>query len=574
MKMIKSPKAYLSGASISVLSACGLLFYNPSQAAEYNFDFNNDEVTIDVTHQVQYGLQWRTQDPSTENTVPRISEESIFVNPDKYLYEMAQSGRIANGNDGNLNMGSGLVSNRASWLGEMDIRYKDVGAFVRGRYWYDNVYRDDPDTWTPTTTAPGFPPTAYPAGDFNGDRMGRFQDETQDYLGNEFEFLDVYVYGYFDVLGMPSNLKVGKQVINWGESLAFPNSISSGINPVDANAGTRAGIELKEIYLPTEAVYGSIGLTDKITLEAYYQWKHRGIEVIPAGSFWSEQDMLGAGGDRMVITSQGFFDRDDRTDDVSDTGQYGLALRYLTDSGTEYGLYSLTYHNKAPSLLVDQTTRTYITDYKEDIRLHGASVSTVLGTTNVSGEISYRPNAIVVLDPTCVDNPFVPTLNCTEHLPSEPVRGELTQAQISFVHILSTTPVWDDLTLSGELMGWRYGAVNHADNSDPDSFYVTNTPDGAGLLLRADFGYYNVQPGLDVTVPVTWQYGLDGTNLSSNSREDASVFSIGAKAKVNNNFETSLVYTRYEGEDEDQFDPNFYHLHDRDNIALSVKYNF
>ena len=451
-----------------------------------------------------------------------------------------------------------------------------------------------------------------PYGDFNGDQMGQFQQESKDYLSSEIELLDAYVFASFKLLGKYANVKLGRQVINWGESLAFSNSIAASINPYDANAGTRAGIELKEIYQPTESIYGQIGLTNKISMEAFYQWRHRGTELIPTGAFFSEQDMLGAGGKRMVIAQSEMYGIDDQRDNVSDTGQYGLAFRYFSDSGTEYGIYALNTHDKTPSLETFRTNATlelinipasgedpsdsvavkegqgyYVVDYKEDIKTFGASFSSVIGDTNVSGEILYRPNETVILDPNCiaitidqslvgggemvaVDDPS----NCNDHSPSEISEAKYAQAQVSFVHLFNENMLWDTLTLTGEAVTWMYRDIVNGDHDDEQSLYVTNTPTGFGSLMIADLQYNNVFYGASLNIPMTWQHGWDGTNLRANSREGASIYSVGARLTFPSDWETGISYTVYEGEDKDQFDKNFYYLSDRDNIAFNVKYNF
>jgi hypothetical protein len=74
-----------------------------------------------------------------------------------------------------------------------------------------------------------------------------------------------------------------------------------------------------------------------------------------------------------------------------------VAIRYLADSGTEYGLFYINYHETLPMLMTDLGTMTYFLEYPENVNLYGASVSGVIGDVNVSGEVSYRPNLPVSL---------------------------------------------------------------------------------------------------------------------------------------------------------------------------------
>ena len=46
-------------------------------------------------------------------------------------------------------------------------------------------------------------------------------------------------------------MKVGNQVLSWGESLLIQNGINV-INPLDISAFNRPGVEIKEGQLPVE----------------------------------------------------------------------------------------------------------------------------------------------------------------------------------------------------------------------------------------------------------------------------------------------------------------------------------
>ena len=81
--------------------------------------------------------------------------------------------------------------------------------------------------------------------------------------------LDAFVTVDGDAAGMPYMVRVGRQVINWGENTFIPGGNSS-FNPIDVAALRRPGAEIKDALLPVEAIYGSLAVTDDLTLEAYY----------------------------------------------------------------------------------------------------------------------------------------------------------------------------------------------------------------------------------------------------------------------------------------------------------------
>ena len=75
------------------------------------------------------------------------------------------------------------------------------------------------------------------------------------------ELLDAFISYDGQIGGSPYQLKVGRQVLNWGES-TFVLGGNSVFNPIDVNAFVRPGSEIKEALLPVEAISGSISLTD------------------------------------------------------------------------------------------------------------------------------------------------------------------------------------------------------------------------------------------------------------------------------------------------------------------------
>src|SRR5690606_22229336 len=119
-----------------------------------------------------------------------------------------------------------------------------------------------------------------------------FSDSVKDTHGYNARFLDAYVYGTFDVGDRSLALRVGRQAISWGEALMLQGGIGFAQNRIDAAAATSPGVELKEIFLPTGAVYGQLDLTDTLTVEAYWQYEWKPSELFATGAYFSAQDML------------------------------------------------------------------------------------------------------------------------------------------------------------------------------------------------------------------------------------------------------------------------------------------
>ena len=95
---------------------------------------------------------------------------------------------------------------------------------------------------------------------------GGLTDKGENNAGREFNVLDAFVTVDGDAAGMPYMVRVGRQVINWGENTFIPGGNSS-FNPIDDAALRRPGAEIKDALLPVEAIYGSLAVTDNLTLK-------------------------------------------------------------------------------------------------------------------------------------------------------------------------------------------------------------------------------------------------------------------------------------------------------------------
>lgn len=274
-----------------------------------------------------YGVAWRVDD--------RDQEIIGLAN--------GGSGFSVNGDDGDLNFSNGnIYSNAVKATSELDLQYKFIGAFIRGTAFYDFEYEDgDPDHIELT-------------------------DEALDLVGSDAKILDAYLSASFEMAGRPIEIRVGEQLVSWGESTYFQNSINT-INPVDVSAIRLPGGELKEALLPEGMVYASAGLTMDISIEGFYLYDWDSTDIDPPASYFSTNDFAGDGGSRVMLgfgdwsefgTDLGVLGLDEDfmavpredTRSASDDGQFGVALRmfapFLAD--TEFGFYYINYHSRVP----------------------------------------------------------------------------------------------------------------------------------------------------------------------------------------------------------------------------------
>ncbi|MGJ7498011.1 DUF1302 domain-containing protein [Variovorax sp. RT4R15] len=202
--------------------------------------------------------------------------------------------------------------------------------------------------------------------------------------------LDFWVSKSFQVGNEQARVRVGNQVINWGESLFLPGGINS-TNAVDVMRASQPGTQLKEVLLPAPMISVASGLGHGFNVEAYLQSNWNGNYLPPTGSYWSTANGLGKGHDAYGLIEV----------KPKDSSQGGVALRYQP-SGTSLnlGLYGMNYHDKSPNFSTNAGGKGVPGwAFAENRRLYGVSANMPIGDWAVGTELSYRPKDAVALNP-------------------------------------------------------------------------------------------------------------------------------------------------------------------------------
>ncbi len=309
--------------SVFLLLICAAGFSGPVMA----FEFSSGKLQGSLDTTLSYGIGWRLEDP----------DNAIFGNDDTsngtgHAYSQ-------NFDDGNLNYEKGdPINSTAKITSELALQYENFGLFVRGTAFYDFENNDGDRARTP------------------------LRDAALDMVGKDAELLDAYLTWDFNVAEMPAQIRVGDQVLSWGESTFIQNGINV-INPFDVSKLRVAGAELKEGLVPVGMVSASISPTLNITFEGFYQYDWEEVKIDPPGSYWSTNDFVGEGGDKVMLGWGAVDDAGNtpaaetfmgvpRTADVyaDDDGQYGVAMRVYAPglNDTEFGFYYMNYHSRLP----------------------------------------------------------------------------------------------------------------------------------------------------------------------------------------------------------------------------------
>lgn len=317
MKDQSYPRIISSIARISVVASFGLALLAPSLHA-VPFTIGEVKGSFDTT--LSFGGLYRLSDPS-----PDYFGTSYVLNGTKGRQDSV------NTDDGNLNYGKGWVSELFKSSHELELKYGDYGALVRG-YWF---------------------------GDFrSGDTLRtKLSDQANDRVLNGAEWLDMYGRAKFTVgAGMPLELRIGRQVLSLGESTFIPNGINV-VNAVDLSKLRVPGAELKEAFLPVNMVKASLGLTANVTLEPFWLLEFRRNELEPAGTYFSANDFATRGGSNVFLGFGTLADNGtlgaiprEKDRDASNLNQFGLAVRVLAPSlnNTEFGFYFARYSSRSP----------------------------------------------------------------------------------------------------------------------------------------------------------------------------------------------------------------------------------
>jgi hypothetical protein len=511
-------------------------------ACATTFDINEDW-SLSTKTSLSLGSSWSTQGPD-KNLMTRanaLQAQGVSAN-----------GTSVSADDNRLNFEKGdPISQVFKGLTDFSLDGQGQGAFIRFKYWYDHAYE--------TRQA----------------RFKDFDDSGWDDLSKfkGFEMLDAYVWKDFQFAEHPLSVKVGNQVLSWGESLLIQNGINV-INPLDVSAFNRPGVEIKEGQLPVEMLSFSFGLTDTTNLEGFYQYNWRPSVLDGCGTFFASSDAIQKGCGPLylsqVLTDQqmqasGLYAPSRGNESPSDNGQFGFALRQMIPAlnDAEAAIYFINYHARLPYFTLDAKNTavrgtfpggvqppTYAAAFPEDIRLYGISLNGVEPNTGISlaGEVSYRPNM-----PLAINAPDINVAVITGAAGSSWVqlpagfninRGDRYdgwERKGVWQATASATQAFDNILGATRLSLFGEAGVVHIDDLGDErlgrssAFGRSSTRNGTpcntvasgvtnqfctdkgfatdwswGYRLRASLEYSDVLPGINLIPAINWRHDVEG----------------------------------------------------------------
>ena len=533
-----------------------------------------------------HAFQFQTDDPdfsaSFDNTVS-VGAAVRTQGRDPALIGIANGGtsRSVNDDNGDLNYPKGSVfALPVYYTGEVEMKYRNLDFFARFDYLYDQRIESN-------------------------DKLG---DTAKALDGSDVRLLDLFAGGRWDPTGdgRMLNARVGRQVLNWGESTFIPNGINA-INPIDLRRLRSPGSELRNALLPLNTFWMSQDLVPNLTLEGYYQFEWSATRIDPAGTYFSSNDFASPDGEFVFA---GFGRRRDFNQPIvpvgrlptpisalgqayapisgqvnaKNSGQYGFAARVFLPSwnNTELGFYGLNYHSRipvvsgvrgTPSTINAPGSARYFPEFPENINLFGMSFSTP-GPWGVAlqGEYSYRPNQPLALSGPEVLLATLGQANSITGLAAARVptgtiirgydRVAQQQLQTTATKAFGPTLGADQFTLVGEV-GFTYldlpssvyfngpGVFLPAPGSSTATSY--GSVQTTGYATRFSWGY-RLLGRLDypnalgaATVSPRIAFGQDVNGVGPTFNDGAMSLTIGFGFNYRQNWQADIAYTSYFG---------------------------
>src|SRR5438067_13704766 len=230
-----------SSASLlrSALAAAAMLGIPlPASAVEI---FNNGDMVLRWDNLIAYQSVFRTE--------PRNSTLLTNINTD----------------DADRNFVPGIVSNRFDLLSQLDFSASGFGFDASAAAWYDFVYHQS----NHNDSAATFNPYSVP--------HNQFPRAVRQLHGAYAELVNAFVYGSFDIDGLPFSFRAGRRTLCWGESLFFPeNGVAGGQAPIDdIKVLGLPTAYARDVFMPVAQASASLQLPAGFALEGYYQFEWR-----------------------------------------------------------------------------------------------------------------------------------------------------------------------------------------------------------------------------------------------------------------------------------------------------------
>jgi len=553
-------------------------FARPGPALGFELPSPDPDITARFDNTFRYNLANRVQG----------QDRAILGNP--------------NADDGDRNFKKGTWFNRFDLLSEFDLVYKrSYGLRVSGAFWWDPTYGslDNNSPQTSNTLVNGRPAVA-------------LSNTTQRYAeGPSGELLDAFVFANFDAGTVPVSVKLGQHTVFWGDSLlgnGAVHSISYGQYSLDLwKSLATPGAEAKEIFRPRNGVTIQAQPHETLSVAGQYFFDWQAARIPESGSYLAAQDFLLYGADSLITgpSPAGVQQPLLRAFHMADvkpknSGDWGVSARWSPDwlDGT-LGFYyrrssdilpqvavtpgvlpvpaaacaprggtpisaTTCFVNPAatsvPALLQTGQMGQYNLAFGSDINLYGISLSKNIAGISFGSELSYRTNMPLASDPVfVVPANFVPLVAgsiATTAVPSHNTpgaRGDTWHGLLNAIAVVPKTPLFDTASLQTELTwnNWAKVTQNEAVFRGRAGYSAIDrvSKNYFGLAINFTPTWFQVFPGVDVLMPLSWAQGISGNSaVTAGGSKGAGQFGAGVAFDIYQKYRIDLKYVGFYGD--------------------------
>lgn len=438
-----------------------------------------------------------------------------------------------------------MIAQRADLYSELDVIWRgDYGARVSAAGWYDHAYRDDEVQQNPLLADL---PSSY--------RNKEYTGLTEDfYRGPYGEVLDAFVFANQTVGEVPVSLKAGQLTTYWGMAVFYAGGIAQSQHPIDGRKGVaNPGSEVKELFLPLSQINLQAQLTPTIAAEVQYYLDWANTRAAEGGTFLAAADLALQGPQQLGGAGAANLQRRAPLQPDDQHGNWGVNFKFNPDflRGQTVGVYYREFDEKVPWLFLTLPPAEfgYRAVYAENTKLAGVSFDGSLGQWAVGAEVGYHMD-------TGLKSPGFAFAD-------EGARGDTWHALVNGIYLLDRGAFWDTGNIVLELSYDRLDDVTENENlflrvdrptctigrGGPAGSWKDGcaTKDAWGLSIRFAPQWLQVLPSLDVTLPMSYQVGLDGNSAISGLgvNQDAASLSLGVQLDYKVIHRLTLEYADY-----------------------------
>jgi len=481
-----------------------------------------------------------------------------------------------------------MFAQRLDVYSELDVVWRgDYGARMSVAGWYDHAYQD--------TDVKQNPALANLPSSYYGKEYSSLVRNY--YRGPYGEVLDAFVFANHSIGDVALSLKAGQLTTFWGMAVFYQGGIAQSQHPIDGRKGAASpGSEVKELFLPLSQVDLQVQLAPTISAEVQYYLDWANTRAPEGGTYLGPADLTLQGPDQSggdPALGQNLPRHTALTPD-DQQGNWGVNFRFNPEllRGQTVGIYYREFDEKIPWLfIVTPASRQqpkpfgYRAVYAENTRLAGVSFDGSVGQWAVGAEIGYHMNTGLKSVGFAVAD--------------EGARGDTWHALVNGIYLLDRNAFWDAGNMVVELTYDRlddvtenedlFVRVDHGSNctigrAGPPGSWKDGcaTRDAIGLGVRISPQWLQVMPSLDVTLPMSYQTGLDGNSAitSYGVNQEAATLSLGVQLDYKVIHRITVTYDDYFSKRHTKDDllvtgnGSSYMLNDRGRVTITYKVAF